>query len=82
MGRGEQAAEGVSVRPVEWQPEGDAAGSPGDPGGHGDQVAAQDAGTGPGMEQANQATSGAGEVMGGMTSSHLVDAPRTWLDGP
>jgi hypothetical protein len=50
--------------PVQWQSEGDAAGSSGDPGGHGDQVPAQGASTGPGMKQASQATSGAGEVMG------------------
>jgi hypothetical protein len=41
VGGGEQTAEGVSVWPVGGQPQGDAAGLSGDPGGHGDQVAAQ-----------------------------------------
>jgi hypothetical protein len=44
VGGGEQLAEGVSLRPVERQVEGDAAGSSGDPGGHGDQVVAQGGG--------------------------------------
>jgi len=64
VGDGEQAVEGISVWPVERQVQGDAAGSSGDPGGHGDQVAAQRAGPGFGVKQAGQAPSGAGEVMG------------------
>lgn len=50
--------------PVERQVEGDAAGSSGDPGGHGDQVAAPRAGARFGVKEPGQAASGVGEVVG------------------
>jgi hypothetical protein len=64
VGGGEQGGEGVLVWPVGGQVEGDVAGSPGDPGGHGDQLTAQGGGAGFGVKQAGQASGGAGEVVG------------------
>jgi hypothetical protein len=52
VGGGEQVGEGVLVRPVGGQVEGDVAGSPGDPGGHGDQLTAQGTGACFGVKQA------------------------------
>ena len=50
--------------PVEGQPQDDAAGSAGDPGGQDDQGAAQGAGARFGVKEAGQAAGGAGEVVG------------------
>jgi hypothetical protein len=64
VGSGEQALERVAVWPVGREPQRDAAGSAGDSGGQGDQVAADRAGPCCGVKEAGQGAGGASEVVG------------------